>query len=145
MTMRRSTLKGSKVDESAMADDGLRFEIVASSLRADLSDSSAFLGALAEKLSGALPQQCIVERKGSLFSREKPIHRVAVDLGEHRYVIERTDRGGLRAACTRVVRGIALKTEELAIDAWIDGLSRALSQYAATNAQARMALERLLT
>jgi hypothetical protein len=43
------------------------------------------------------------------------------------------------------VRGIALKTDELPVDVWIDDLSHDLSDYAARNAQARIALERLLT
>ena len=133
------------MDELALGNEGMQFEVLASSLRADLTDTSLFLSALAEKLGGALPQQCVVERKGSLFSKEKPIFRVNLELGEHRYVIERSDRGGLKAGRTRVVRGIALKTEELQLDTWIDDLSRDLAQYAQKNAQARMALERLLT
>jgi hypothetical protein len=133
------------VDDPATGNEGLQFEVLASSLRADLTDTGLFLGALAEKLGGALPQQCVVERKGGLFAREKPIHRVSVELGEQRYLIEKTDRGGLRAARIRVVRGIALKTEELGMDTWIDDLSRDLAAYAARNAQARGALERLLT
>jgi len=133
------------VDELAMGNEGLQFEVLASSLRADLTDTGLFLSALAEKLGGALPQQCVVERKGSLFAREKPIHRVSVELGEYRYVIEKADRGGLRAGRTKVVRGIALKTEDLGIDTWIDDLSHDLAAYAARNTQARSALERLLT
>src|SRR5438309_1432104 len=126
-------------------DGGLGFEVLASSLRADMSDTKAFLGALAEKLGGALPQQCVVERKGSLFSKEKHVHRVSVELGEHRYLIEHASHGGLRASRAKVVRGIALKTDELTVDAWIDELSRDLSSHAARNSQARQALERLLT
>jgi len=133
------------VDDLSLESEGLRFEILASSLRADLSDTRLFLAALAEKLGGALPQQCVVERRGGMFSKEKPVHKVSVELGEHRYVIEHTGRGGLRAARTRVVRGIALKTDELPVDEWIDGLSRDLALYAARNQQTRLAVERLLT
>ena len=132
-------------DLSVVGGDGLQFELLASSLRADLSDTSAFLGALAEKLGGAMPQQCVVERKGGLFAKEKPVQRVSVELGDQRYAIERTSRGGLSAGRTKVVRGIALKTEELPVEAWIDALSQALSAYAQHSAQARVALERLLT
>ena len=133
------------MDDLSLESEGLRFEILASSLRADLSDTRLFLTALAEKLGGALPQQCVVERRGGMFSKEKPVHKVSVELGEHRYVIENTGRGGLRAARTRVVRGIALKTDELPVDEWIDSLSRDLALYAARNQQTRLALERLLT
>lgn len=133
------------MDDLTIGGEGLQFEVLASSLRADLSDTTLFLSALAEKLGGALPQQCVVERRGGLFAREKPIHSVSVELGEHRYLIEKSGRGGVRTVRTRVVRGIALKTEELPVDEWIDNLSRDLAQYAARNAQARLALERLLT
>ncbi|HVC79829.1 MAG TPA: hypothetical protein VNL35_04920 [Chloroflexota bacterium] len=133
------------MDELSTFGDGLGFEVLASSLRADLSDTKAFLGALAEKLGGALPAQCTVERKGGLFAKEKPVHRVSVELGEHRYAIELAGHGGLRASRIKVVRGIALKTEELPVDTWIEELSRDLSAHAAKNSQARMALERLLT
>src|SRR5579875_2036681 len=80
---------GRAVDDLSLASDGLQFEVLASSLRADLTDTSLFLSALAEKLGGALPQQCVVERRGGLFAREKPISRVSVELGEYRYVIEK--------------------------------------------------------
>jgi hypothetical protein len=133
------------VDDLSLESDGLQFEVLASSLRADLTDTALFLNALAEKLGGALPQQCAVERRGGLFAREKPISRVSVELGEYRYVIERANHGALRAARTKVVRGIALKTDEMPVDEWIEALSRDLAQYAARNAQARLALERLLT
>jgi hypothetical protein len=133
------------LDEVSLSGDGMGFEILASSLRADLTDTKAFLGALAEKLGGALPALCQVERKGGLFSKEKHVQRVTVELGEHRYSIEHGDRGGLRAARAKIVRGIALKTDELPIDSWIEELSRDLAAYAARNAQARVALERLLT
>jgi hypothetical protein len=133
------------VDDLSTFNDGLGFEVLASSLRADLTDTKAFLGALAEKLGGALPMQCQVERKGGFFAKEKPVHRVSVELGEHRYAIEHAGHGGLRASRIKVVRGIALKTEEIPVDEWIEGLSHDLAEHASKNTQARMALERLLT
>jgi hypothetical protein len=133
------------LDDLSLSSDGMGFEILASSLRADLSDTKAFLGALAEKLCGALPSMCQVERKGGLFSKEKPVKSVSIDLGEYRYSIEHGGHGGLRASRAKIVRGISLKTDELPVDTWIDELSRDLAAYAAKNSQARAALERLLT
>jgi len=133
------------LDDPGVVGDGMGFEILASALRADMTDTKAFLGALAEKLGGALPALCVVERKGSMFSKEKHVHRVNVELGEHRYMIEHGERGGLRASRAKVVRGISLKTDELPVDAWIEELSRDLAAHAARNSQARLALERLLT
>ncbi|MDB5059309.1 MAG: hypothetical protein JWO59_2781 [Chloroflexi bacterium] len=133
------------MDDRSLPSDGMGFEILASSLRADLTDTKAFLGALAEKLCGALPTMCQVERKGSLFSKEKPVQRVSIDLGDYRYSIEYGRHGGLLSTRAKVVRGISLKTDELPVDAWIEELSRDLTAYAARNSQARVALERLLT
>lgn len=133
------------MDDLSLTSDGMSFEIVASSLRADLSDTKAFLGALAEKLGGALPALCQVERRGGLFSKEKHVSRVTIELGEHRYAIEHGDRGGLRASRAKIVRGISLKTDEMSVDSWIDELAKDLSAHAARNSQARLALERLLT
>ena len=58
--------------------------ILASSLRADLGDTKLFLGALAEKLSAALPEQCVVERRGGLFAKEKPIQGEVIAVGTGR-------------------------------------------------------------
>jgi hypothetical protein len=133
------------MEDLTQFSDGLGFEVLASSLRADLTDTHAFLGALAEKLGGALPQQCQIERKGGLFSKEKAVQKISVELGEHRYFIEKASHGGLHAGRIKVVRGIALKTEELPVEQWIDDLSRGLTAFAARSAQARAALDRLLT
>jgi hypothetical protein len=48
------------------------------------------------------------------------------------------------AKCTKVVRGIALKTELLNLDTWLVELARALSSQARASAQDRVALEQLL-
>jgi hypothetical protein len=133
------------MEDLTQFSDGLGFEVLASSLRADLTDTHSFLNALAEKLGGALPQQSVIERKGGLFAKEKPVHKISIELGEHRYFIEKAGNGGLRAGRIKIVRGIALKTEELPIDRWIDDLSRDLAAFAARSSQARAALDRLLT
>jgi hypothetical protein len=44
----------------------------------------------------------------------------------------------------KIVRGIVLKTEQVAVDQWIDELSEALVQLAGQSTQARSALERFL-
>jgi hypothetical protein len=56
------------------AEDGLGFELLAASLRADETDARAFLAALATKLEGALPAQTRVERvRDGLFKGTTPI------------------------------------------------------------------------
>jgi len=84
-------------------DDGMRFELLAASLRADANDTGSFLEALANKLGGAL-----------------------------------------NAARTHLVRGIALKSEPIGLDEWIEALAAELTLLADRSAQDRAALQRLL-
>ena len=125
-------------------DDGTEIDQLLASLRADAGDAHAFLQALAVRLEGALPGQVQIERRGGLFTREKPVKQIDLDLGEQRYSIAEEGRGRLRAQRVHVVRGIALKTEELSVDEWIQSLAAHLNSLAATSSRAREALERLL-
>jgi hypothetical protein len=123
------------------ADD---FDLLAASLRADTSDLRAYVEALAVKLEGALPGSVHVERRGGgLFGGAKRVGRIAVALGSDELELE-SDGG--RVACRRrtVVRGIALKNEELSLDGWIDAVSRALVDRASESERGREALGRLL-
>lgn len=132
-------------DEMALLaqDDGMRFELLASSLRADANDTGAFMEALAEKLGGALPQRAKVERGGGMFSHKHPVRRIALNLGDYEYVVV-ADGGALNASRTHLVRGIALKSEPLGLDEWIETLAAELTDLADRSAQDRAALQRLL-
>jgi hypothetical protein len=123
--------------------EGLGFEVLASSLRADAGDTKSFLEVLANKLGGALPTRTAIERDSHLFSRDKPVRSISIELGEFRYQIGH-QHGTLAAQRTRVVRGIALKTEPLGVDDWLDTLSQGLMELAQQSAQDRAALQRML-
>ena len=64
-------------------------------------------------------------------------------LGDQVYVLENDDG---HVACRRrtLVRGIALKTEEMPLEAWIDDLSRRLLDEAGKSESDRAALARML-
>jgi hypothetical protein len=119
-------------------------DLLAASLRADTSDTAVFLEALATKLEDAFPGQVAVERKGRLFGGPKRVRRIEVRVGDTHYEIE-GDGGVVSARRRSVVRGIALKSEDLAVEAWIDGLSGDLLVLAERSEQGRVALQRLLT
>jgi hypothetical protein len=118
-------------------------DLLAASLRADAGDLDAFVEALATKLVAALPDQVEVERRGGLLGANKRVRRIEVTLGDQRYEAE-PERG--RVTCRRrsVVRGIALKTQELDLDAWIAALSQDLIEEADRSERGRQALARLL-
>ena len=117
------------------------FDLLAASLRADAVDLKAFVEALATKLEGSFPERVRVERAGRLGP--KRVKRVAVELDDDSYELE---HDGGRVTCRRrnVVRGIALRNQELDLDAWIDELSRGLLVESERSERGRLALERLL-
>jgi hypothetical protein len=117
------------------------FELLAASLRADSRDLDAFLEVLASKLSAAFPDSTRVERKG--FRGGGRVHALDVNLGEHRYRLERGSHGA-KSSRSRTVRGIVLKNEELGLDEWIESIARELSEAAEQSERGRLALERLL-
>src|SRR6202521_4129726 len=117
----------------------LEMELLAASLRADSTDSRAFLEALAVKLEGSLPNQTTVTRHSSIFSREHPVKEINVTLGDYQYRISRERQGPIITQRAKVVRGIVLKTEQIPMEQWIKELAQALAEVAAHSAQARMA------
>lgn len=122
-------------------DAGEDIDLLAASLRADGRDAEAFFGVLVAKLAAALPDHVEVRRSG-LLGRSKP-RAVTVTLGDSRYEAEREGRI-VRCRRRTVVRGIALKSEELGVDAWISGLSADLMAAAGESERARIALGSLL-
>jgi hypothetical protein len=120
------------------------FDRLAAALQADSRDLSTFLEVVASKFEAALPGRTRVERSGGgLLRRNRQVSRVSLELGDLHFELARSG-GAVAAKCTKVVRGIALKTELLNLDAWLLELARALSTQASASAQDRVALERLL-
>ena len=105
-------------------------------------DRELFLSLLVESLAPALGERLKVERAGGWFRRDGPIRRVRVELEEEQYALEVGRSGALRATRCRIVRGIALKTDELAVEAWLQLLGEALAEYARTHREAMEALKR---
>ncbi len=121
----------------------VKFGVAATLSKQYAADQRDFLELLAKMLESALPDETEIGRRGGLFSK-KTVSRVAVALGENRYTLEDPGRGPLRATRTHIVRGIALKTEEIAVQDWLAELGAALDERARTSAQAREALARLV-
>jgi hypothetical protein len=119
-------VRGSPVSSGEERD----IDLLLASLRADAHDAHAFLQALATKLDGALPGQVRIGRHGGLFAREKPVQRLKLELDEFRHAIEDAGQGRLKAERTHVVRGIALKTEPLGVEEWIERLAAGLAEAA---------------
>jgi hypothetical protein len=130
-------------DDDALSG-GMGFELVAASLRADAGDTRAFTEALARKLEGALPNRVRVERAAGFFSRNHSVQRIQVQLGDWAYELNAGPGSALDARRTHLVRGVALKSEQMSLDEWIDTLSTDLAALAQHSAQDHAALRRLL-
>jgi len=119
------------------------FDLVAASLRADAADLDIFVEALATKLAASFPANVQVERPRRLLGGARRVRRIVVTLGDDRYELE---RGEGRVACTRraLVRGVAIRSEELELGEWIDRLARSLVAAAESTAEGRAALADLL-
>jgi hypothetical protein len=116
-------------------------DLVAASLRADASDVRIYVEELARKLEQSFPGRCTIRRSGKLGKR--PVRTITVTLGDARYEIEHRD-SSIVARRTSVVRGIALKSEELGLDEWIDSLASQVVEEAERSERGRLALENLL-
>jgi hypothetical protein len=125
-------------------DPALDFDMLSAAIRADAADLKTFMEALAVKLGEALPGHVAVEREGGLFQKEHRVRKVSVDLDDRHYELERLNTG-VEARTAHQVRGIRLKTDVVGLDAWIEDLARRLAAHAQANAQARSALNRLIS
>src|SRR5947209_11022479 len=110
-------------DDAGQADPDI--DLVAASLRADMSDLRTFVEALALKLEDALPGAVSVERRRDGMFGAKRVRRIAVDAGGQRLEL-RADGAAVQTECSRLSGGIVLKREELSTDEWLHGLGEML-------------------
>lgn len=122
--------------------DSSSFDLVAASLRADAVDIRSFVETLAVKLAESFPGHVEIERRRRLRG-VGPVRRIVVSLGDDRYALDH-DAGSTTCSRSAMVRGIALRSEQVELDAWIDQLARSLVLQAEASEQSRNALARLL-
>jgi hypothetical protein len=100
-----------------------------------------FLPLIARVLKDSMPDQVDLIETG-LF--KKTLRGVLVNDGGNRLTLEDQGRGPLQASFTRVVRGIALKTEPVTVDEWLTMVGEMLERQAGENAAARASLAKML-
>jgi hypothetical protein len=125
------------------AEDDL--DLPAAALRADGAELAMSVDVLAAKLEQTLPQITAVERRkvGGFRSKRREVQRIALPLGEEQFELRRTPQG---FQCTRhkVVRGITLSREELAMSDWIAEVLAGVTRSAEVSERDRLALEATL-
>lgn len=118
-------------------------DVLSAALRADAADTDTFFQVLAAKLADALGERVRLERGGGRIRKDPRVKRVEVRLGDELLQAER-DGGSVRCSVKREVRGIVLRTEQVALDQWLAALAAKLSEEAGRSAATRAALEGLL-
>lgn len=118
-------------------------DLAAAALRADLSDTDAFVEGLATRLEQALPGFVEVKRSRSGFRGPKLVSEILVQAGDMHLQLRRQG-GHVQTARARISGGIAIKTEAIDIDAWLSSLMTAVSQQAAHSERTRQALQQLV-
>ena len=125
-------------------DAALNVDVLAASLRMDGKQSASMLEFLAQKLEAALPDNVTVKRGGWMLSKDKPVQEILVRFEDFHYQLIKDKHGPVGAKQLKIVRGVALKTNDVTMDEWIALVAKELSELAAKNAQARDALGKMV-
>jgi hypothetical protein len=121
------------------------FDLDAAGLRADGPELLAGVEVLARKLEISLPRATSVQRRSRrMFSKDKLVETIEVRLGTTRYGM-RVDGDRVEADRQQEVRGVVIKREPLELGEWVGALEAQLREQAEDSAEARAALERLVT
>lgn len=120
------------------------FDTLAASLRMASRDLKTFHEVLAAKLAGALGDEAVtVRRRGLPWQKERPLAALVVNLGDLRLEAERAG-AAMQYRVVKLVRGIALKSEAVPLETWLEALTRGLWEHAKASEVAQAALERFL-
>jgi hypothetical protein len=117
--------------------------VAAALVRRYAEDQGAFLEQFSVMLETALPERVEVKRSLGVFSA-KQVQRLELRLDDRHYRLERGRSGGLQASLVHVVRGIAIKTEPLSVERWLDALGTALDEQSRQDERTQSALARWL-
>lgn len=120
------------------------FDLSAAIWRKEMTDEKAFIVALAERLSQALPGKVKVEKKKKLFSKDEYVSLIEVAFEEVGFSIKFHPQQGVTAEKAKVVRDIRLRTDRISFDEWLSGLSAEITLYAQKHSEIRSSLERFL-
>ncbi len=120
------------------------FDLHAAFLRHAQSDIKTFLEAFATLMEQSLPGQVEVRRKkDSLFGKTQHVVGITIRLGSYRFVLENSGKGLHLSRCNEV-RGIVLKSEEVALSDWLAELNQELGALSAGMDEAQASLHEFL-
>jgi hypothetical protein len=109
---------------------------IAAGMRLDLGNIEHFLTQLAQTLHAGFAESTRIQAMGPV------IHSIEVTIEPDGFSIRR-EGSGVVAHHKKMVRGIALKTQPIPLDQWVDLLTKALARQAHSNARAAWVLAQL--
>jgi hypothetical protein len=111
----------------------------------DARGAGASLVVTAAERFGAIVPQLVSLKRGAFGMG--PVEAFSIDVPVRDFVLRYTltaKRGGIEAGATKVVRGVALRTELVDLDEWLRGLYEDLGAYVERDRQTRDSLTRFL-
>lgn len=133
--------------------DALAIGVSGAMARQYAQDARGFLSQLARFLTSALGEDAVVVKRAGLFGGDaRPVKRIEFTLSAEggaratRYSIKDAGggRGGVTATRAQIVHNVALKTEPMPVQQWIEAVGTALAAEAERGRAARDALRDLL-
>jgi hypothetical protein len=106
-------------------------------------DQQALLDQLATFLETTLPNQTSVKRTHGVLGPRRATG-LSLELAGQRYSLAQAQHAQLEASRTRVVRGVAVRTEQLTVEDWLSQLGATLAGELERTDTGRAALDRLL-
>jgi hypothetical protein len=125
-------------------NEALQFETLAAALKLGRAEEKDLVESLAHMLTLSLPDRTSITRGGWLLSREKPIQELTIRFEDFHYRVTK-EGSGYSAKALKIVRGVALKTTDMELEACFKSIIEELTNLADKNAKARDALQRFVS
>lgn len=134
------------MDEDLDLEDPLMFQTLAASLQINQRESKTLIENVATLLQSALPDRVTIARGGWFLSKEKPIEEMLVKFDETHYQITKCkSSSNYEARSLKIVRGIALKSNEIALEDCIKRIIEEVSSMSKKNGQMQDALRKFIS
>ncbi|MBY0377664.1 MAG: hypothetical protein K2Q33_03775 [Gammaproteobacteria bacterium] len=131
-------------DFTGDSNDNFEMDVLMASMRIDGKQSASMLDVLAKKFELALPENVEVTRGGWFLSKEKPVEQIVLRFEDAHYVLIKPKHGPVQAMQSKIVRGVAIKTNDISYDQWIALVAQEIKDLASGNAGARDSIRKLL-
>lgn len=123
----------------------LQFEVLAATLRADQNASGDRLEDLAKMLESSYAAGTKVTRGGWFMSAKRPVEDLVVRFDDYQFQITRQKHGTMTARSSKLVRGVALKNNDITMEQCIDDILKELVKLSQQNAATRSALDKFVS